>query len=151
MNFTVVADESLDTRFNFQFRNPSNNWFMYQPNPNIEFLWGSVESTTVATVNLRTKKDGTPDYGENGTKYYYVEISNLAIKEVAQNHVLTIIEKTTGDYVTIQYSAIGYAHSSVYEYEASYEAGTATTEQAKRAWLCKAMYYYQKAAAAYFA
>ena len=143
MNFTVVFDSSTDLRFNFQYRD-GNGWYLYDKNPDMNFYWGYENSTTNANNAIGCRGKGT-----NGTPYYYLQVSDIPASQLGGLHQFTI--KYGNDFVTMQMSAIGYALGCIQDYEAAFAAGKATGEQAKLAWLGKAMYLYFQAALEYFA
>ncbi|MBQ9117823.1 MAG: hypothetical protein IJY11_01315 [Clostridia bacterium] len=141
VDFRVVFDEGLDLRFNFRFLDGEGNE-AYAINENVEFYWGDVNSTTKATVVQRK------ELGQHNRVYFYVAKENIAAKDMATQYTLTV--KFGEEYITFDMSVLGYAHLRIREWERAVDAGTATSEQEKAAWLCKALVSYNTSAKAYF-
>jgi hypothetical protein len=48
-------------------------------------------------------------YNEKGDLYYYIELPEVGGKDIGIAHAVTITEKTTGESITLRFSAMTYA------------------------------------------
>jgi len=126
MGFTTVHELGMKIRLNMQIYEGGD----------YTFKWVDGEGNET-DAELYSK------YNDSGDKYYYVEVADIAARDLNKVFNLKIIDNNTQGEMTFQYSALTYAQMAVAQYDG---VDSASTSKKKTVAFAKAMLAYHQTA-----